>query len=159
SAASDELMLYLENDADLYRQKDAFLANMHRRMKKGTYDPVQGRKLWLYYVDRAAKKYAHEFGGTWHRIFPTEDRREVARELEQQERHALERGEYERYPSPKRSRDSFRRGRRGRDPRFTYAPRMRAEAAALGSEIAYSRAWGPEERLRKDSAKLRNLLE
>lgn len=32
----DELILYADNDEPLYRQKDTFLANVHRRLKKGT---------------------------------------------------------------------------------------------------------------------------
>lgn len=95
---ADELILYADNDQPLYRQKDAFLANMHKKMKRGTYDPIQGRKLWLYYVDRAAHAYAKEFGGVWNKNFPRKVREEAAAEFEKRERGMIQRGEYSKYP-------------------------------------------------------------
>jgi hypothetical protein len=94
----DELVLFADNDANLYRQKDAFLANVHKKMKRGTYDPVQANKLWLYYVDRAAKQYAKEFGGVWNKIFPKPVREKAAAHYAKTEHAMIQRGEYDRYP-------------------------------------------------------------
>lgn len=95
---AEELILYADNDSHLYRQKDAFLSNMYRKMKSGRYNPELGRKLWMYYVDRAAKQYAKEFGGTWNKLFPRSERLKAASVLESRERRSLESGEYSKYP-------------------------------------------------------------
>jgi len=59
-----ELVLYAENDADLYRQSALpIIANLQRKVKKGTYDAELAIKLWRYHADRAAKKYIQEFDG------------------------------------------------------------------------------------------------
>ena len=59
-----ELVLYAENDADLYRQSASpIIANLQRKVKKGTYDAELAIKLWRYHADRAAKKYIQEFDG------------------------------------------------------------------------------------------------
>jgi hypothetical protein len=114
SYGSHELVLYADNDSSLYRQKEAFLANMHRKMKRGTYDHAKGRKLWMYYVDRAAKQYAKEFGGTWNKDFPRSDREEAAREYEAGEYRAIQNGEYSKFPPVRSSSGDPRRRRRYR---------------------------------------------
>lgn len=59
-----ELVLYAENDGDLYRQSALpIIANLQRKVKKGTYDPELAIKLWRYHADRAAKKYTQEHDG------------------------------------------------------------------------------------------------
>lgn len=59
-----ELVLYAENDADLYRQSALpIIANLQRKVKKGTYDAELAIKLWRYHADRAAKEYIQEFDG------------------------------------------------------------------------------------------------
>lgn len=94
----------MDNDGDLYRQKDAFLANAYRKMKAGKYDPVLAIKLWMHYVDRGAKAYAKEFATPreWSKIFPKDVRTEVAKRYEKSEREALQRGEYSKYVLPAR---------------------------------------------------------
>lgn len=72
-----ELELYMENDYELYKQREPFLANMRKKMKKGTYRSDLGVKLWMYYVERGARKYIKEYGGTL-KMFPPAVRREVA---------------------------------------------------------------------------------
>lgn len=96
SAEATELLLYLDNDEPLYRRKKEFLKNVYAKMKRGTYSPALARKLWMYYVEEAAKKYEREFlnPGEWHQVFPPAVRREVAKELEERERKMIESGEY-----------------------------------------------------------------
>ena len=59
------------------------MKNLERKMAKGIYDKTKAEKLWMYLVDRGAKKYTKEHGsGTaWHKIFSMADRKAVAREL------------------------------------------------------------------------------
>jgi len=94
----EELILYADNDHDLYKQKRPFLANAYRKMKKGTYSPELAVKLWMYYVDRAAKKYAKDFGGTWNKLFPKPVREKAARYLAVREARMLHNGEYNGFP-------------------------------------------------------------
>jgi hypothetical protein len=62
--AAHELVLYAENDGDLYRQSALpIIANLQRKVKSGKYDHELAIKLWRYHADRAAKKYNKEHGG------------------------------------------------------------------------------------------------
>jgi hypothetical protein len=91
ASAARELQLYIENDGELYRQRGPFLENMRRKMRKGTYDPAKGAKLWTYYVERGARKYVRDLGGSMATFGPA-TRLAVARELERDARAEL-RGE------------------------------------------------------------------
>ena len=63
-AEAIELKLYIDNDADLYRQKLVpIVKNIQRKMKSGKYDHKKAPKLWKYLVDDGAKKYSKEFPG------------------------------------------------------------------------------------------------
>lgn len=80
--AATELKLYIENDAQLYRQrKQPIELNLSKKWKKGTYDEALAAKVYMYLVDDGAKKYAKEFGGTWNKTFTPATRREVARQF------------------------------------------------------------------------------
>lgn len=57
-----ELMLWQENTQPLYRQELAIRANLARKMLRGTYDPKQAPKLWMYLADATSKSYKQEFG-------------------------------------------------------------------------------------------------
>jgi len=84
SHEADELVLYADHDEPLYRQSfQPIIANLKKKIAKGTYSPTMAVKLWRYHADRAAQKYAKEFGGTWHKIFSTRDRQEAAEHWEQ----------------------------------------------------------------------------
>lgn len=77
-----ELVNYIINDGDLYRQRTTpIIDNLKRKIKKGIYDPEKAVKLFMYLADDGAKKYSDEFGMTWHNAFPTNIREKVAREL------------------------------------------------------------------------------
>jgi len=138
SDEAHELVLFADNDANLYRQKDAFLANMHRKMKRGTYDPAQGKKLWMYFVDRAAKAYVKEFGGgAWNVIFPRSARLEAAEHYEKEERGMIERGEYSKYPPVRTihdARDKARRHRAKGAPTFAKQEQIAKKVRLLRKE-------------------------
>ena len=77
-----ELLLFCENDGDLYRQQvQPIEKNLTRKRAKGVYDHQKSIKLWTYLADNCARKYVKEFGGglPWHKMFSTADRREVAK--------------------------------------------------------------------------------
>ncbi len=76
--AQNELDLFAENTSELYNQKKSILANIQRRLKNKTYDHALAPKLWMFWVDAAAKQYAKEFPGT---KFNKTTREALAREL------------------------------------------------------------------------------
>jgi hypothetical protein len=80
---ADELLLFLDNELPLYRQKQSIATNLVRKIKNGTYDHKLAPKLWGYVVERAAKMYAKEFDNArvWHKLFPVSLRNIVSKEL------------------------------------------------------------------------------
>jgi hypothetical protein len=81
--AADELLTYLDNEEDIYRQKQAIAANLIKKIKKGTYSHSRAQDAWLSIADVGAKKYAREFGtqSEWSRIFVPATRDLVAKML------------------------------------------------------------------------------
>lgn len=82
----DELMLYAENDYDLYSRSYVPIAkNLSKKFKKGVYDSTLAVKLWKYHFDRAAKKYGQDHAGGEKeglQMFSPADRMEAARNFE-----------------------------------------------------------------------------
>lgn len=80
-----ELKLFIDNDAELYRQRTMpIMKNLARKIRKGSYDSELAVKLWKYLADAGAKKYAREHGSpgvSWHDMFPVSVRMMVAKEL------------------------------------------------------------------------------
>lgn len=85
--AARELELYAMNDADLYRQQYVpIVQNLMRKRAKGTFDFEKSVKLWMYFVDNAARKYVREFGSPGQKIdsmFNRNTRLAVARVIAQ----------------------------------------------------------------------------
>ena len=81
SVAARELELYIDNTYSLYKQKQSVQMNLLRKVKKGTYDPAQAPKLWMYFVDNGAKDYAKGYSQSWHAMFPKPTREMVAVEF------------------------------------------------------------------------------
>lgn len=82
-AEQSELQLFIDNDGQLYRgQTTSIIKNLATKMAKGVYDRTKAEKLWMYLVESGAKKYAKDFpGAPWNKMFSMEDRRHVAKEL------------------------------------------------------------------------------
>lgn len=57
-----ELELFIVNDSYTYRQVQAIIANLAKKIKKGTYDHAKAVKLWGYAADTGAQRYTKEFG-------------------------------------------------------------------------------------------------
>jgi hypothetical protein len=54
----DELKMFIDNDADLYRQRLVpIVKNIQKKMKSGKYDHKKAPKLWMFLVTDGAKKY------------------------------------------------------------------------------------------------------
>lgn len=82
--AADELVLYLDNDYQLYKQKELIADNLLRKIKRGIYDHARAPDAWIYVVEEAAKKYAKEFAsrpGEWSVLFNLPTRRLAAVEI------------------------------------------------------------------------------
>ncbi len=114
--AVTELELYADNDSALYGQRKAFLANMARKMKRGTYDRQKGQKLWGYFAKRAADQYTREFGNQGDHIFGVPERKAAAVDFEEQAYTELKNGEYPDLYTPGMggSRPKKKRARKGK---------------------------------------------
>jgi hypothetical protein len=93
--AARELDLYAENTYELYGQFNAIIANLKRKIAKGTYRPALAPKLWRYWYDAAAQRYCKEYGGSVRSMFPVAVRQYAAEQRAQEEYDAMIRGEYE----------------------------------------------------------------
>ncbi len=82
--AAYELKIFIDNDADLYRQRYLpIVKNLTRKKAAGNYSRPLATKGFMYLVDDGAKKYHGESGGggRWHDMFPKPVRERVAEEL------------------------------------------------------------------------------
>ena len=79
--ALDDLRMFLENTHELHSQRISIVNNLVKKDVKGIYDPQLAWRLWLYWVEAGAMRYAHENGGVWYQLFPKELRKELAKEL------------------------------------------------------------------------------
>ncbi len=85
---ANELKLYIENDANLYKQRlIPIVKNIQRKMKSGKYDHSKAPKLWMYLVDDGAKKYSKEFPGV---KFDKKVRQYVAQEFADEYKDEIE---------------------------------------------------------------------
>ena len=85
-----ELDLYAENTSELSGQFTAIIANVGRRLAKGTYDAALAPKLWRYWYDEAARRYKREFGYQ----FPPAVRQACAESRATGEVERIQAGEY-----------------------------------------------------------------
>lgn len=76
--AARELELYAYNDYATYQRSNDYRANVAKRIKAGTYDAEKAPKLWSYWIERAARNYCKEFGGTYPGAFNKATRDHVA---------------------------------------------------------------------------------
>jgi len=93
--AVTELTLFIENDGELYKSRgQPIIANLAKKVAKGTYDAALAEKMYGYLAEDGARKYAWEFGArkpgtrSWREqsasgngMFDTATRRAVARNL------------------------------------------------------------------------------
>jgi hypothetical protein len=80
-AAAQELKLFTENDGDIYRQQTtSILKNLATKKARRIYQHDRAQELFMFLSEAGAKKYAKEFGGVWHKLFPFAVRLQVAGE-------------------------------------------------------------------------------
>ena len=79
----DELVLYITNDGDLYRSKALpTIANLARKLKRGSYDKDLAIKAWQYLADDGVRKYDKEFVSGQGKLFLDKaTRTAIAKEL------------------------------------------------------------------------------
>jgi len=94
SGEAKELALHADNNEHLYKSSHIpIVKNLQKKMLKGEYNQEKARKLWGYHADRAAHSYHKEHGSPshpWHKMFPTETRREAAHHFESAHREQVE---------------------------------------------------------------------
>jgi len=81
SPETSELLLFVDNDEPLYRQKMLIFRALARKKDRGVYNPKLAPKAFTALLSTAAKKYTREFGSPgdrWNALFPTEARRSAA---------------------------------------------------------------------------------
>ena len=76
-----ELEQFAVNEADLYPQRQAIEKSLAAKKARGVYKHDLAVKHFGYFVEAGAKKYAKEFGGTWHKLFDVPTRRAAAENL------------------------------------------------------------------------------
>lgn len=116
---ADELILFADNEGPLYDRKKGVVLNMISKMKKGKYDPAKGAKLWLYFVETAAREHVRQIGGA---PFSRAVKLQAAKEYERRARAQIRAGEWD---WVKASRDTSRR-HVVRRSRSTRSPARRA---------------------------------
>lgn len=80
-AMVDELKMFIENDAQLYRQRTRPVqVNLEKKWQKGTYNHAQAPKLWMYLVNDGAKQYIKQYATPDMKI-DVATRKQVAQEL------------------------------------------------------------------------------
>lgn len=94
NAEKEELILYADNESELYPQKKSIIANLKKKIEAGKYDKALAPKLWLYWLDKAATKYCKEFKCEVIRTFPMQVRKAAAEEVAKREHQAILNGEY-----------------------------------------------------------------
>lgn len=89
-----ELVLYAENDGQLYQQSTAPIQkNLSKKWQKGIYDHDKAIQLWKYHADRAAKAYGREFSNNdGLKIFSPAVRKAAAEEFANDWKAELEAG-------------------------------------------------------------------
>ena len=76
-----ELKLYIDNDSSLYRQRYMpILKNLSKKKKKGQYRKGLASKAFMYLIDDGAKRYVKSYGGNARDVFPTRQRKDLAKD-------------------------------------------------------------------------------
>jgi hypothetical protein len=81
SPETSELLLFMDNDEPLYRQKMLIFHALAKKKDRGVYNPALAPKAFAALLSTAAKKYLREFGSPgdrWNAIFTTKARHDAA---------------------------------------------------------------------------------
>jgi len=101
NADARELQVFIENEADLYRQQFLpILKNLMTKHAQGKYDRQKAVKLFMYLVDNGARKYTQQHGSPgqkWNDMFPKRVRLETAAALRDDFEDEAKTGNYDEY--------------------------------------------------------------
>ena len=65
--AAEHIVLLIDNDQPLYKQKYAMFENLEKKVRKQTYDRILALKMFKHLTDKVRldfnRKYAKEYGG------------------------------------------------------------------------------------------------
>ena len=79
---ANELVLFTENDGDIYRSQTlSVLKNLASKKASGKYDRNKAIQAFMYLAETGAKEYIRQHGSPgdiWHQMFPTNVRRTAA---------------------------------------------------------------------------------
>ncbi len=99
--AATELRLFIDNDADLYRQQyTPIIQDLMRKRAAGKYGREKSVKLWMYLAESGAKKYCRQFCASesdWKNVFNKNTRLQVSRALRDSFEAEAELGNYDDY--------------------------------------------------------------
>ena len=77
----EELKQYIDNDANLYRQRYMpILKNLSKKKKKKKYRKGLAQRAFMYLVDDGAKRYVRSYGGNVRDVFPKRQRKQLAKD-------------------------------------------------------------------------------
>ncbi|MEO7038029.1 MAG: hypothetical protein ABI548_28940 [Polyangiaceae bacterium] len=81
SPETSELLLFVDNEQQLYNQKMLIFRALARKKDRGVYNPKLAPKAFAALLTTAAKKYMQDFGSPgdrWNVTFPTTARQHAA---------------------------------------------------------------------------------
>lgn len=110
-----ELKLYAENESALYPQKQAIEKNLAIKAFKGVFDVKLAAKLWMYWLEAAAKRYTKEFdapSAKWSNVFSKVTREQAALELAKDFEVEFKLGEFDKYKPKGLAKKATKRGSR-----------------------------------------------
>lgn len=97
---AEDLVLFIENDGDLYRsQTQSIINNLMRKLRAGTFDETRSVDLWYYLAEEGAKRFAQQNKDSlpplpWHKLFPVSVRVEAAQQLADYYNPMITKGEF-----------------------------------------------------------------
>ena len=91
-----ELKLYIDNDANLYRQRYMpILKNLSKKKKAGKFRKGLASKAFMYMVDDGAKRYVRSYGGNARDTFPKRQRQMLAKDYVEEFEEIFKNQEYD----------------------------------------------------------------
>jgi hypothetical protein len=144
SHAANNLILYADNTGELYNAKIKAILTAAKFLGKGTYTDEGGTKLWLHWINEAAKRYKREFGSDAEPMSPAA-RRDAAAVVAAREYRRLLSGEYRDLltkaqwspgwrKQPLRHARAAKLGHRRHQRRYSHSPVSAASLKRLGYE-------------------------
>ena len=92
----EELKQYIDNDANLYRQRYMpILKNLSKKKKKGQYRKRLAQRAFMYLIDDGAKRYVRSYGGNVRDVFPKRQRKQLAKDYVEEFEEIFKNQEYD----------------------------------------------------------------